>query len=206
MVFINADSGKGYITVDGNAGDQKNLTAWHSGDALVLAVATQSNNTMVVVHSVGPLILEPWIEHPNVTAVVWAGLAGPETGNSLVDVLYGDVNPSGRLPYTIAKHASDYPAQLPLGGGGDTILQIPYNEGLFIDYRHFDAQNITPRFEFGFGMSYTTFQYSNLQVQAIESQFSESLVENWAASKLSLTGEGSSAVLWSVIVRVILDG
>ena len=99
MVFINADSGEGYITVDGNAGDRKNLTAWHGGDALVLAVAAQSNNTMVVVHSVGPLILEPWIEHPNVTAVVWAGLAGPETGNSLVDVLYGDVNPSGRLPY-----------------------------------------------------------------------------------------------------------
>ncbi len=61
--------------------------------------------------------------------VLWAGLSGPETGNSLVDVVYGDVNPSGRLPYTIAKNASDYPAQLVLGGGGDTILQINYTEG-----------------------------------------------------------------------------
>jgi hypothetical protein len=89
LVFINADSGEGISTVDGNEGDRSvvlyvlvmiinshdidehrnNLTAWHSGDELVLAVASQNNNTIVVVHSVGPLIVEPWIEHPNVTAV-----------------------------------------------------------------------------------------------------------------------------------------
>lgn len=60
--------------------------------------------------------------------MLWAGLGGTETGNALVDVLYGDVNPSGRLPYTIAKNASDYPTSLILGGGGNTILQIPYTE------------------------------------------------------------------------------
>lgn len=129
MVFINSDSGEDYITVDGNEGDRKNLTAWHNGDALVQSVAAQNSKTIVVVHSVGPLIVEPWIEHPNVTAVVWAGLGGPETGNALVDVLYGVVNPSARLPYTIAKNASDYPTSLILGGGGNTILQIPYTEG-----------------------------------------------------------------------------
>lgn len=69
LVFISADSGEDYITVDGNEGDRKNLTAWQNGDALVGAVAAQNNNTIVIVHSVGPLILEPWIEHPNVTAV-----------------------------------------------------------------------------------------------------------------------------------------
>ena len=131
VVFINSDSGE-YINAetsfDGNDGDRKNLTAWHNGDALVAAVAEQNNNTIVVVHSVGPLIVEPWIEHPNVTAVVWAGLSGTETGNALVDVLYGDVNPSGRLPYTIAKDVSDYGAQLVIGGSDDTILQIPYDD------------------------------------------------------------------------------
>ncbi len=65
------------------------LTAWHEGDALVSAIAGVNNNTIVVVHSVGPLILEAWIDHPNVTAVLWAGLPGQEAGNSLVDVLYG---------------------------------------------------------------------------------------------------------------------
>ena len=91
LVFVSADSGENYITVDGNEGDRwvicqekdnewvlevnhlvflsKNLTAWHGGDALVLAVAAQNNNTIVIVNSVGPLIIEPWIDHPNVTAV-----------------------------------------------------------------------------------------------------------------------------------------
>ena len=92
-------------------------------------MAAQNPNTIVVVHSVGPLIIEPWIEHPNVSAVVWAGLGGPETGNSLVDVLYGDVNPSGRLPYTIARNFSDYGTELTLGGSDTSIIQIPYDEG-----------------------------------------------------------------------------
>jgi Glycosyl hydrolase family 3 C-terminal domain len=107
---------------------RKNLTAWLNGDAMVQAVASQNNNTIVVVNSVGPLILEPWIDHPNVTAVVWAGLGGTETGNALVDVIYGSVNPSGRLPYTIAKSPSDYPAQLVVGGNGEEILNITYSE------------------------------------------------------------------------------
>lgn len=56
-----------------------------------------------------------------------------------MDVLYGDWNPSGRLPYTIAKDINDYPAQITLGGGPNDVISIPYTEGLFIDYRHFDA-------------------------------------------------------------------
>ena len=74
--------------------------------------------------------------------VVWAGLPGQESGNSLVDVLYGDYNPTGRLPYTIAKDINDYPAQRTLGGEADDIISIPYKEGLFIDYRHFDAVSL----------------------------------------------------------------
>jgi hypothetical protein len=108
---------------------RSNLTAWLNGDALVQAVASQNNNTIVVINSVGPLILEPWIDHPNVTAVVWAGLEGTETGNALVDVIYGVVNPSGRLPYTIAKSPQDYPAQAVEGGNGEEILNITYSEG-----------------------------------------------------------------------------
>ncbi|KAL5479045.1 hypothetical protein ACEPAI_2333 [Sanghuangporus weigelae] len=197
MVFVNSDSGEAVGIVDGNDGDRKNLTAWHNGDALVAAVAEQNNNTIVVVHSVGPLIIEPWIEHPNVTAVVWAGLGGTETGNALVDVLYGDVNPSGRLPYTIAKNISDYGAQLVLGGSDDSILQIPYEDKLLIDYRHFDANRIEPRFEFGFGLSYTTFEYSNLYISEITSGFaSQSLRSAWKKGEPTPSGEGSSAALW----------
>ena len=122
--------------------NSKNLTLWQNADALILAVAAANNNTIVVTHSVGPAILEPWVEHPNVSAIVWAGVAGQEAGNSIADVLYGAYNPSGRLPYTIAKAPGDYGAQLITGGGANTILSIPYSEGLEIDYRHFDAVSV----------------------------------------------------------------
>lgn len=144
LVFVNADSGEGFLTVDGNEGDRKNLTLWGNADELIAAVASVNKNTIVIAHSVGPAIVEPWIENPNITAVVWAGLPGQEAGNSITDVLYGDVNPSGRLPYTIAKRPEDYSAQLVTGGADDDILRIDYTEGLNIDYRHFDAVCASP--------------------------------------------------------------
>lgn len=197
LVFIAADSGEAYITVDGNEGDRKNLTAWHGGDALVQAVAAQNNNTIVVVHSVGPLILEPWIQHPNVTAVLWAGAPGQEAGNSLVDVLYGDWNPSGRLPYTIAKRPEDYPAQVIPGTGIAGIISIPYTEGLEIDYRHFDAHDIEPRFEFGFGLSYTEFEYSRLSITELSTTGGDiAAARAWDRGEASPQVEGGSATAW----------
>lgn len=81
-----------------------------------------------------------------------------------MDILFGRVNPSGRLPYTIAKKQSDYPARILYESNMD-VPQITYSEGLFTDYRHFDKNGITPRFPFGFGLSYTNFAYSGLQVK-----------------------------------------
>lgn len=165
LVFINSDSGEGYISVDGNEGDRNNLTAWHAGDRLVQTVAANCKNTIVIIHSVGPMILENWIEHPNVTAVVWAGLPGQESGNTLSSFLYGDYNPSGKLTFTIAKNASDY--------GHDLLYQpnapVPqYNfTSTNIDYRYLDTHNITPRYEFGYGLSYTSFSISPGALQLI---------------------------------------
>ncbi|KAJ7789837.1 beta-glucosidase [Mycena olivaceomarginata] len=167
FVFITgksqSDSGEGYITVEGNAGDRNSLSAWHNGDALVAAVAAANKNTVVVVNSVGPINMEAWVTNVNVTAVVWSGLPGQEAGNGLVDVLYGAYNPSGRLPYTIGKSITDYSAQVTVNQAG-SITPIAYSEGIFIDYRHFDQAGIAPRFEFGFGLSYTTFTYSGLAI------------------------------------------
>ncbi|KAJ7625259.1 beta-glucosidase [Mycena polygramma] len=166
LVFVNADSGEGYITVDNNAGDRNNITLWHGGEALIAATAAVCSNTIVVQHVVGPVTVESWIDHPNVTAVLHAGLPGQESGNAIVDVLFADstqaTNPSGRLPYTIAKAREDYPADV-LYTSTMSTPQITYDEGLGIDYRWFDIKNITPRFEFGFGLSYTTFAYSGLK-------------------------------------------
>ncbi|KAF8328932.1 beta-glucosidase [Cantharellus anzutake] len=161
FVFITADSGEaseGHILVEGNLGDRNDLNAWHGGNELVKAVAGENKNTVVIIHAVGAINMELWIDHPNVTAVVHAGLQGQEAGNSLVDILWGDVNPSGRLPYTIAKSPSDYSADISSG------YNVDYTEGLYIDYRWFDQNNITPRFEFGYGLSYTSFSYSALAI------------------------------------------
>jgi len=156
LTFVNADSGEGYISIDGNQGDRKNLTLWHDGEKLISHVANNCNNTIVVIHGVGVVLLEAFIEHPNVTAVLFAGLPGQESGNALVDVLYGDVNPSGKLPFTIAKKRSDYGVSLK----NETDVAFPqedFKEGLFIDYRHFDKNSIKPRYEFGYGLRYGWF-------------------------------------------------
>ena len=159
FAFVKADSGEGYITVDGNIGDRNNLTAWEEGDKLIATVTGNCANTIVVVHSVGQINVEAWVENPNVTAILWASLPGQESGNSLVEVIYGNVNPSGRLPFTIAKNDSDYSSEvLYTPNNGDFSAPYDdYSEGLLVDYRAFDARNITPRYEFGFGLSYTIF-------------------------------------------------
>ncbi|KAF7324634.1 Beta-glucosidase [Mycena kentingensis (nom. inval.)] len=166
LVFVNADSGEGYITVSGNAGDRNNLTLWHGGDDLILKTASVCDNTIVVQHVVGPVLVEAWFDHPNVTAVINAGLPGQESGNAIVDVLFADgkhaTNPSGRLAYTVAKRREDYPADV-LYESTEGTPQLNYEEGLNIDYRWFDAKNIEPRFEFGFGLSYSEFKYSGLK-------------------------------------------
>ncbi|KZL67274.1 glycosyl hydrolase family 3 n terminal domain-containing protein [Colletotrichum incanum] len=158
FVFITSDSGEGYITVDGNVGDRNTLDPWHNGNELVRAVAAANKNVIVVVHSTGPIILETVLAQPSVKAVVWAGLGSQETGNALVDVLWGATNPNGKLPYTIGKSAADYGTVVSRGS------QDNFAEGIFIDYRHFDQAGIEPRYEFGFGLSYTNYTYSGISV------------------------------------------
>ncbi|KAL9050890.1 MAG: hypothetical protein Q9162_006365 [Coniocarpon cinnabarinum] len=167
LAFINADSGEGYIEVGGNYGDRNNLTAWLGGDALVQRVAANCSDTIVVIHAPGPLLVEDWIENPNITAVVFAGLPGQESGNGLADVLFGDVNPSGHLPWTIGKTRKDYGTDVLYQPNGP-VPQINFTEGLFIDYRHFDQANIEPRYPFGYGLSYTTFDYGNVSIEHLD--------------------------------------
>lgn len=111
----------------------------------------------------------PWAKNPNVTAILAAHYPGQETGNSIVDLLWGDVNPSGKLPYTIPEKESDY--DIPITNLSSVTAvdewQSGFTEGQMIDYRHFDAQNITPLYEFGFGLSYTTFDLSSLSISKL---------------------------------------
>jgi beta-glucosidase len=168
IVFVNADSGEGYITVDGNFGDRNNLTLWQDGDALIKAVSSQSNNTIVVIHSVGPVLVNSFYDSENVTAILWAGLPGQESGNAIADILYGRMNPGGKLPFTIGSDETQYGPDLIYKPNPDgSSSQDNFEEGVFIDYRAFDKKNVTPVYEFGFGLSYTTFEYSDIKVEKI---------------------------------------
>ncbi|KAL7414273.1 beta-glucosidase [Mrakia frigida] len=196
LVFISSDSGEEIAVVDGNYGDRNNISAWINGDVMVEAVASLNENTIVIVNSVGPILM-PWINHPNITAVVWAGLLGQEAGNSLTDVLYGDYNPSGRLPYTIAKNWDDY--AVPYINFQTTLEpahpQDDYTEELLVDYRWFHANNITALYPFGFGLSYTAFEYSDLEV--VEAAVSKRhLVEEGLHKRANTTEVGSSVAEW----------
>ncbi|KAI9736750.1 MAG: hypothetical protein M1834_000954 [Cirrosporium novae-zelandiae] len=163
IVFVNADSGEGYINVDGNAGDRKNLTLWNDGDALIKNVSAYCNNTIVVMHTVGPVLVDAWYDNDNITAILWAGLPGEQSGNSIVDVLYGSVNPGAKLPFTVGANRKEYGTDVLYVPNGD-IPQLDFTEGVFIDYRSFDKRDITPIYEFGYGLSYTTFSYSDLRI------------------------------------------
>lgn len=165
IVFVNADSGEGYIDVDGNIGDRNNLTLWDNGDVLVTSVSAFCNNTILVIHSTGPVLIGEYSSNPNITAILWAGIPGEQSGNSIADVLYGRVNPSAKLPFTMAKTREDYGTDiLYIPNEGTGAPQTNFTEGVFIDYRALDRANTAPVYEFGFGLSYTKFSYSNLTV------------------------------------------
>jgi beta-glucosidase len=150
LVFISAWSEEGI--------DRTDLYAFDNGEQLVLTVAQNCRQTIVLVNSVSQLNLERWVDHPNVVAVLWVGIPGSEYGAALVDILFGDYNPGGKLVFSLAKNDSDFGTDIsPIGDSN-------YTEGVFLDYRHFDKYNITPRYYFGYGLSYTNFSFDKLEI------------------------------------------
>jgi beta-glucosidase len=131
-------------------------------DAMVSAVAAANKNTIVVVKS-GSVILMPWVNQ--VSSILEAWYPGEEDGNVVASILFGLTNPSGKLPITFPKSVADLPASTPAQYPG-VNLQVHYSEGLDMGYRFYDAHNVTPLFPFGFGLSYTTYKYSNLKITA----------------------------------------
>jgi beta-glucosidase len=126
---------------------------------LVEAVLAANPNTIVVLNNGAPLEL-PWAERA--PALVEAWLAGEEGPEALTQVLLGTVNPSGKLPFTFPKRLEDNPAYLYYSAGRDAN----YGEGVFVGYRYYDKRKVAPLFPFGHGLSYTTFEYSNLRAPA----------------------------------------
>ncbi|CAM1501300.1 Fc.00g104620.m01.CDS01 [Cosmosporella sp. VM-42] len=189
LVFINAIATEGW--------DRDGLHDDFS-DGLVLNVASKCQNTIVVIHAAGVRLVDQWIEHPNVTAVILAHLPGQHSGSALVKLLYGEAAFSGRLSYTIAKNESDYSVYAPCTRQqDDNNPQCNYTEGVYVDYRHFDEQGITPRYEFGYGLSYTNFTYTSLlldQAVLAHPEFSKhSIWDILATVTMTLTNTGSTS-------------
>jgi beta-glucosidase len=143
----------------------------------------------------------PWKDNENITAILVAHMPGQETGNSIVDVLWGDLNPSGKLPYTIANQESDYDLRLvnstELHKSADPdAWQSDFVEGNIIDYKGFNSQNKSVAYEFGFGLSYTTFELSDIKVQVTSSNTSR--VPSASAKILP----GGNVELWETVATV----
>lgn len=180
--------------------DREHLSLDYNGTEVVKNVASFCNNTIVVTHSSGINEL-PFANHPNVTAILAAHFPGQESGNSIVDVLYGDVNPSGRLPYTIARKGSDYnaPPTTAVTTKGRDDWQSWFDEKLEIDYRYFDAHNIPVLYEFGYGLSYTTFNISSISAKPVVDAISS------VPSTKSRVQPGGNPALWETIYNVTVS-
>jgi beta-glucosidase len=129
--------------------------------------------------------------------VIQAHYPGQEAGDAIASVLFGDVSPSGKMPYTTGHNLDEYPPHTIVS---DPVLapQAYFNESTLIDYRWFSAKNITPRFEFGFGLSYSIFEYSNITVKQV------SIPDNTSVQKTSepfLESDGSNS-LYDIIAEV----
>jgi len=126
-------------------------------DALIQAVAAANKKTVVILNNGTPVTMTAWLKR--VPGLVETWFPGQEGGHALAAVLFGDVNPSGKLPDTLAARREDYPD---FGHFPGTKGHVDYVEGIYVGYRHFDKAKITPLFPFGYGLSYTTFRYDAL--------------------------------------------
>lgn len=142
-------------------GDRSDLDLGASQVALIEAVCAAQPRTVVVLFNGSAVSVTPWID--GASAVLEAWLSGQAAGGAIADILFGDVNPSGRLGETFPLRLEDTPAYLNFPGDGDTVR---YGEGLFIGYRWYDTRGIPVAFPFGHGLSYTTFEYRHLRLSA----------------------------------------
>ncbi len=179
---------------------------------LIKETAKINPNIIVVLINGSPVAMDDWINE--VPAIIEAWYAGAESGNAIASILFGDVNPSGKLPITFPKKLSDSPAHKDFrtypglkdwssAKEGDIIAlrknkgmviftddddKVYYDEGIYVGYRHFDKNNIEPLFPFGHGLSYTTFDYKNLKLSSNSIKQDEKLTIS-----LDITNSGNRA-------------
>ncbi|HZV08698.1 MAG TPA: glycoside hydrolase family 3 C-terminal domain-containing protein, partial [Novosphingobium sp.] len=153
LVFVTTDAAE-----DGEGADRRTLALARGHDALIEALAAASGKVVVVLANPDAVVM-PWAG--KVAAIVETFFAGQAMGGALADILFGAVNPSGKLTVSFPARIEDTPAYLSYPGEAGVH---EYAEGIFVGYRYYDKRAIAPLFPFGFGLSYTSFAYSDLEV------------------------------------------
>ena len=177
IVFANSEDG-----YDGEGSDRRTLNLQAGQDELISALAAVNNNVIVVLANPDAVVM-PWLGQ--VAAVVETFYAGQAMGGGLADVLFGEVNPSGKLTVTFPQQIEDIPGWHSYPGENGRHL---YSEGVFVGYRWYDVRHLTPLFPFGFGLSYTTFAYSDIRVDRENVKSGDTLTVSF-----TLTNTGNTA-------------
>jgi beta-glucosidase len=186
IVFVSQWESEGMDLPSLNLTDLTNVTPVDQ-DALVAAVAAANPHIIVVVESGGALVM-PWLA--SVKAVLEAWYPGQSGGPAIADLLFGVTNPSGKLPITFPASVNDLPRpQIPQPPDGVTPFPVNYSEGFDVGYKWYDANNLTPLFPFGYGLSYTTFSFSNA---ALVNNLSTAGNPNFQVT-FTLTNKGAAA-------------
>ncbi len=180
--------------------DVKTMDLPAGQDELIAAVEKANPHTIVVLNTGDPVTMTKWIDSTPALLDMWYG--GQEGGNALAAILFGDANPSGKLPVTFPKRYEDSPAAKNYPGEN---LVVHYAQGIYVGYRYFDTKNVEPQFPFGFGLSYTTFDYSDLKVYhtIIHNMTSEPGHGYMAVLKVKNTGTRTGA---EVVELYVHDG
>ena len=193
IIFAKADSGEEYLEVEECIGDRKDLNLWHGANELIEEIAKINKNIIVVINA--PAVVNvPWLE--KVKGLIFSGFPGAESGHAIADILFGEVFPSGHLPYvwgeiddysakiehltnySLTKNKKSYKDEYRYDGidsagiedakEGHDKEQYNYTEGLYVGQRWFNKQNKKPIFPFGYGLTYTSFEYSDFNVSMNE--------------------------------------
>ena len=147
--------------MEGEGRDRPSMNLPGKQDDLIRAVLGANPRTLIVLNNGTPVTMKDWIDRA--PGVIESWLPGQEGGAALADIIFGNVNPSGKLPDTLAVRRDDYPDAPNFPG---RHAEVNYAEGIYVGYRHFDKAGIEPLYPFGYGLSYTTFAYGNLRLSA----------------------------------------
>ena len=148
---------------DAEDADKPDMKMPFGQDELIKAVLQANPKTIIVLMGGGAIDVSQWVD--NAPAIIQSWYPGSDGGNALAKILFGEVNPSGKLPMTFPKKLEDHPSQALGEYPGDLVnLNVNYFDDIYVGYRYYDTYNVEPQFAFGHGLSYTSFEYSNLKL------------------------------------------